>query len=97
MVRYSYKYISVSPVIATLKEWYRDFRKKPKLDKFSIIFTIVIGIGGIFFGGYKIFNFYFNNSIENPTFNVNNSSNFGIFYKSPNSALPLLLLLKHEF
>ena len=89
MVGYLYKYTLINQVIATLKEWYRDFRRKPKWDQFSIIFTVVIGIGSLFFVSYRVFNLYFKNTIENPTFNVNNSSNFGIFYKSPNSALTI--------
>lgn len=77
--------------MATLKEWVRDFKRKPKWDQFSIIFTIVIGIIGLFLGG----NWMINNiimgdvTIDNPEFNINNSSKFGINYKSPNSPITI--------
>lgn len=76
--------------MATLKEWYRDFRRKPKWDQFSIGFTVIVGILGLFVVGNFTISFFSNNTIENPQFNITNSSNFGLNYKSPNSPITII-------
>ncbi len=76
--------------MATLKEWIRDFKKKPKWDKFEIIFAVVIGVIGLFFAGQFIINIFSNNTIDKPEFNMINSSYFGINYKSPNSSITII-------
>lgn len=76
--------------MATLKEWIRDFKKKPKWDKFEIIFAVVIGVIGLFLAGQFIINIFSNNVIDNPGFNMINSSYFGINYKSPNSSITII-------
>ncbi|MBS3114241.1 hypothetical protein J4448_04005 [Candidatus Woesearchaeota archaeon] len=70
--------------MATLKEWVRDFKKLTKWDKFSLLYGILIGIIGLILTN-TVYNIYFKSNIDQPTFNAPNSSNFGIFYKSPNS------------
>lgn len=76
--------------MATLKEWIRDFKKKPKWDKFEIIFAVVIGVIGLFLAGQFIINIFSNNVIDNPKFNMINSSYFGINYKSPNGSITIV-------
>lgn len=82
--------------MATIREWLRDFRKKPKWDKFSILFTIIVSAVGLFFGGLKIY-YYFNNTTINDSssFSIINSSEFGFNYKSPNS--PINITTRTEY
>jgi hypothetical protein len=75
--------------MATIKEWIRDFRKKPKWDQFCIVFTVITGTLGLIYSGNYLSNIYLNSNVENPTFNVQNSSKFGLNYNSPNSPITI--------
>ena len=81
--------------MATIKEWVRDFRKKPKWDQFSIIFAVIIGIVGLFVGGNYLINIASNNNqlhIDNSTLIkspiVQGSSNVSIVYSEDDNSAP---------
>ena len=74
--------------MATIKEWVRDFKKKPKWDKFCIIFTIVAFFIGLILGGKSLL-FIKNQTQEEPVFKINESANVALNYKSPYSPITI--------